>query len=133
MTISVNTRPVVTEKKRYGVGDRLQVVRCNYCRTPVLFEHRALHAIECRQKRNADKLNNMNLAKDGKPLYAVAVTLRRGTRWLAPEVRYAHANSPGEAKRVAMADERVGNYSIIDVGLAVGWFQQETTGIIVSG
>lgn len=133
MTVSVNTRPVQTEAKRFGVGDRLQVVRCNHCREVVLYEHRALHAYECRKRRNAAKLNSMNLAKDGKPLYAVAVTLCNRGVWTAPEIRYAHADSIGEAKRVSMADRRAGTYKIIDVGLAVGWFQNEQTGLIVSG
>ncbi len=144
MTVSVETpsrsnvaftlRPTLTEKKRYGVGDALQIVRCNHCREVVLFERRALHAFDCRKRRNANKLDAMNLAKNGKPLYAVAVSIRkRRNRWSAPEIRYAHADSPGEAKRVSMADVRPGNYHIIDVGLAVGWFQQEQTGLIISG
>lgn len=132
MTPSDVTNPL-HETKRFGVGDRLQIVRCNHCREVVLHEHRALHAYECRKRRNAAKLGAMNLSKDGKPLYAVAVTLLNRGKWTAPEVRYAHADSPGEAKRVSMADRRPGTYKIIDVGLAVGWFQQEKTGIIVSG
>jgi hypothetical protein len=133
MSASVNTRPTLTEKKIFGVGDRLQVVRCRHCREVVLFEHQSLHAYDCRKKRNAEKLGAMNLSKDGKPLFAVAVSRKRRGKWLPPEVRYAHADSPGEAKRVSMADEKPGNYHIIDVGLAVGWYQQEKTGIIVSG
>lgn len=133
MTVSASTRPNLTERKRFGVGDKLQVVRCNHCRQPVLFEHRAMHAFECRKKRNATKLEAMNLSKDGKPLYAVAVSLKGPGGWSPPEVRYAHANSTGEAKRVSMADRRPGTYHIIDVGLAIGWFQQEQTGLIVAG
>lgn len=132
MTPNASTNPL-HEQKRFGVGDRLQIVRCNHCREVVLTEHRALHAYECRKRRNAGKLGNMNLAKDGKPMYAVAVTLLNRKVWSAPEVRFCHADSPGEAKRVAMADRRAGTYKIIEVGLAIGWFQQEKTGIIVSG
>lgn len=140
MTVSVlsvntnpHTRPALSERKKFGVGDRLQVVRCNHCREVVLFEHRALHAFDCRKKRNAVKLESMNLSKNGQPLYAVAVSIRVNGQWKAPEVRYAHADSSAQAKRVSMADQLPGNYHIIDVGLAVGWFQQETTGLIISG
>jgi len=124
-------KPAV-EKKRYGVGDALHIVKCNHCREPVLFEHRALHAYECRKKRNAEKLKGINMtAKDGKPLYAVAVTRRRLGKWRAPEILYAHANSVAEAKLNATAGE--GDLKIIDAGLAIGWFQQEKTGLITSG
>lgn len=116
-------------KKQYGVGDALHIVRCNHCKEPVLWEHRALHSLDCRKRRNAEKLKNLNLtAKDGKPLYAVAVTRRRLGRWRAPEILYAHANDVAEAKRNATAGE--GELKIIEAGLAVGWFQHEKTGII---
>lgn len=120
------------EKKVYGVGDKLHVVKCNHCKEPVLWEHRALHAADCRKKRNAEKLKSINqTGKDGKPLYAVAVTRRRLGRWRAPEILYAHANSVAEARISATVGE--GELQIIDAGLAIGWFQHEKTGLITSG
>lgn len=131
--VSVNTnRGPTAERKRYGVGDKLQVVRCNHCRMPVLFEHRALHAFECRQKRNRDKLGALNLEKDGKALYAVAITRKRRGRWNPPEILYAHAESPSEAKTAALTGE-TGTIKILETGLAVGWFQDEQTGGIIAG
>lgn len=128
MSSSVNTnRPTVGQAQ--SVGDRIQVFRCNHCRTPVLQEHRALHAYECRQRRNRQKLGSMNLEKDGKPLYAVAITRRRRGKWRAPEILYAHADSAAEAKRFAVSGE-TDPIQVIETGLAVGWFEQEKTGII---
>lgn len=128
MTASVDTkRPTVG--KRQVVGDTLQVFRCNHCRTPVLKEHRALHAFECRQTRNRQKLGAMNLEKDGKPLYAVAITRKRRGKWRPPEILYAHADSAGEAKHYAVSGE-IDPIHVIETGLAVGWFEQEKTGLI---
>ena len=117
------------ERKKYGVGDALHVVKCNHCKQIVLYEHRAMHAFECRKRRNSEKLKSINLtAKDGKPLYAVAVTRRRLGKWRAPEILYAHGSDLAEAKHNATAGE--GELKIIEAGLAIGWFQQEKTGII---
>ena len=129
--VSVNTNAHAPERKRFGVGDKLQFLKCNHCGTPVLFEHRAMHAYDCRQRRNAQKLGGMNLSKDGKALYAVVITRFKGGKWHAPETLYAHANSPGEAKRIATAG--MGLLKVVECGLAVGWFQQEKTGIILAG
>lgn len=118
------------EKKQHGVGDRLHVVRCNHCRQPVLYEHRSLHAFECRQRRNKQKLAAFNLTKD-KPLYAVAVSRFKGGEWRAPETLYAHAETPSEAKRIVLSGE-TDKLHIIEVGLAVGWFEHEKTGIITA-
>jgi hypothetical protein len=121
MRPSVGTRQVV--------GDKLKISRCNHCRTPVLNEHRALHAFECRQRRNRQKLGAMNLEKDGKPLYAVAITRKRRGKWRAPEILYAHADNSAEAKRFAVSGE-TDPIHVIETGLAVGWFEQEKTGLI---
>lgn len=130
MTVSVNTkRGPTAAKKQYGVGDTLQVVRCNHCREVVLFEHRALHAYDCRKRREAKKLAHMNLSKDGKALYAVCVTRRRRNKWHAPEILYAHGDTPAEARRIAVAGE-TDPIKVIETGLAVGWFQDQQTGLI---
>lgn len=120
---------VKTERKRFGVGDALHVVRCNHCRQPVLFENRHAHAAQCRRRRQKEKLEALNLTKDGKALYAVAATRFKNGQWNAPEILYAHARGPGEASRIALAGEPE-PMKTIEVGLAIGWFQHEKTGII---
>ena len=87
-----------------------------------------MHAVECRQRRNAEKLAAMNQAKNGQPLYAVAVTRRRLGKWRAPEIIHVHADSPAQAKMHATAGE--GQLKVIGTGLAIGWFQDEKTGAI---
>lgn len=116
--------------KRLVVGDRLHVVKCNHCKTAVLFEHRALHSIECRQRRNQQKLDAMNLTKDGKPLYAIAAARRRKGKWRAPEIHYAHGDTPSEAKNSFLTGETE-PIQIISVGLAIGWYEHES-GLISS-
>lgn len=117
MTPSASTNPVV--------GDRLHVVKCNHCKSPVLFAHRAMHALECRQRRNAAKLAAMNLSKDGKPLYAIAASRRRKGQWKAPEIHYAHGDTPSDAKSQFLSGEHEPIH-IVSVGLAIGWFEHET-------
>lgn len=130
--VSVNTnRGPSAQKKQYGVGDALQIVRCNHCREIVLFEHRQLHAFDCRKARASKKLGDMNLTKDGKPLYAVAITRRRRGKWRAPEILYAHGETPAEARRIAVAGE-TDPIKVIETGLAVGWFQDQQTGLLSS-
>jgi hypothetical protein len=90
-----------------------------------------MHALECRQKRNAAKLEALNLtAKDGKQLFAVAASRRRRGKWRAPEILYAHANDPAAAKLQVVSGESEPIH-IISVGLAIGWFEHES-GLIAS-
>ena len=107
------------------VGERISIVRCNHCGMPVLQEHRAIHAFECRQRRHQLKGEAMNLTKDGRPLYAIAVTRKRHGSWQAPEILYAHGNSPAEAQRVALTAE-TDPIKVIEIGLAMGWFQSQS-------
>lgn len=111
------------------IGDRLHVMRCNHCREFVLNEHRAMHALDCRAKRNREKLGAMNLEKNGQALYAVAATRRRRGRWSAPVIEHVHANDPAHARAQFMAGEiPPAQTRIIDIGLAIGVFCDETNG-----
>jgi hypothetical protein len=107
------------------VGDRLHVVKCNHCKSPVLFEHRAWHSIECRKRRNAKKLDAMNLSKDGKALYAIAAARKRKGQWRAPEIHYAHGETPSHAKHQFLSGE-TDPIHVISIGLAIGWFEHES-------
>lgn len=107
------------------VGDRLHVVKCNHCKQHVLFAHRAMHALECRQRRNQGKLNRMNLTKNGQQVYAVAATRKRRGRWSAPFIEHVHADSPQHARAQFMAGEKPGSTHIIETGLAIGWFEDK--------
>lgn len=106
-----------------GVGDRLHVVKCNHCKTFVLNEHRTWHAIECRAKRNRAKLGAMNLEKSGQLLYAVAAARRKHGRWQPPIVEHVHADGPGHARAQFLAGEDKNNVHVIEVGLAIGVFE----------
>jgi len=118
-------------RKRYGVGDRCNVVRCNHCRDFVLFEHRAAHALECRAKRNRQKLAAINLEKNGQRLYAVVASRRRKGRWSAPFIEHVHAANPAHARAQFLAGENKNHTHVIETGLAIGWYQDEQTGAIV--
>ncbi len=118
-----------------GVGDRDHIVKCNHCREVVLSSYRSLHALECRKRRNAAKLNQFNLAKDGKNLYALAIVRRKynpreGTHWVH-ETHYSHGVNDKDARAQFMAGETHKRaVKILACGLAIGWFQDQETGVI---
>jgi hypothetical protein len=119
-----------SRQKTLGVGDRLGVVRCNHCKVLVASEHRAAHALECRQKRNKEKLKAVNLEKDGHYMYAVVVSRRTGKdSWSEPEINYVHAPNAKLAKAFFLTGENLNNLVVLEAGLAIGWFQDQNGNI----
>lgn len=106
------------------VGDKLHMVRCKYCKEPVLWRNRRYHAEQCRMKRNAQKLDAMNLRKREGALYAVVVTRKKGKGWGPFETHYLHAQNVKQARRDYLASEpEPRKVHIIEIGLAIGFFQ----------
>ncbi len=110
--------------KKLGVGDRLAVVRCNHCKVLVASEHRTAHALECRSKRNQTKLAAINLEQKGQPTYAILFSrLLADGSWTPPLTEYVNAHNVLHARGQFLAGEDRSKVTIIEVGLAIGWFQ----------
>lgn len=109
--------------RKLGVGDRLAVVRCNHCKTLVASEHRTAHALECRSKRNRQKLGSINLEQKGQPTYAIIFSKKTGEEWSPPLTTYVNAHNVLHARGQFLAGEDTSKLHIIEVGLAIGWFQ----------
>ena len=113
----------LTQAGRPGVGDRHHVVRCNHCRELVLHEHRSTHALQCRQRRNRAKLSRLNLEKNGQQVYAVVATRLRNGQWCAPIIEHVHATCSAHARAQFLAGENKNTTRVLEIGLAIGWFQ----------
>lgn len=114
------------QQSRSGVGDRHHVVRCNHCKGLVLYEHRTAHALECRKRRNSQKLAAQNLSKNGQQVYAVVATRLQRGQWSAPFIEHVHATDAVHARAQFFAGENKNTTRVLEVGLAIGWFQDAT-------
>lgn len=114
-----------------GVGDRMNVMQCKYCAEYVLYAHREAHSKDCRQRRNAKKAEEMNRQANGLPLYAIAAVRKAPNGEILSEVHYAHAQSARQAEQQFWLGETDrSKVKILKVGHAIGWFQDQVTGLI---
>lgn len=125
---------MTSSARKLGVGDRAHVVRCNYCKVLVASEHRTAHALECRAKRNRAKLAAVNLEKNGQQFYAIVATrFKPDVGWSAPTIDHVHAYNPDHARAQFLAGENKNTTRILEVGLAIGWFQDAQGNLFAEG
>jgi hypothetical protein len=79
-----------------------------------------LHAV-------GSKLLQAAASKDGRPLYAIALNVKRGGQWCPHPVEYVHASDAATARNIAIRSFKE-TIDIIAVAPAIGFFVDDNHG-----